>query len=82
MTSIAITKIISIKDVTELTGLSRSTIYEMLNPKSKYYDASFPGKVSLTINRVGWVASEINQWIESRIALRDQQPESLSPSEN
>lgn len=82
MTSIVMTKIISIKDVTELTGLSRSTIYEMVNPRSKYFDASFPKKVSLTINRVGWVASEINQWIESRIALRDQQAESLLPSES
>ena len=80
MTSIAITRIISIKDVINLTGLSRSTIYEMLNPKSKYFDASFPQKVSLTVNRVGWVASEINQWIESRIALRDQQTESLTTS--
>jgi len=69
---IAITQIINIKTVTELTGLSRSTIYEIINAKSQYYDATFPKKVNLTTCRVGWVASEINDWIEARIALRDQ----------
>mgnify|MGYP000853844023 CR=1 FL=1 len=72
MMTIAITQIINIKQVTELTGLSRSTIYEMINPKSDYYDVTFPKRVNLTTNRVGWVASEVNDWIESRIALRDQ----------
>ena len=72
MMTIAITQIINIKQVTELTGLSRSTIYEMINPKSDYHDPAFPKRVNLTTNRVGWVASEVNDWIESRIALRDQ----------
>ena len=68
---IAITQIINIDAVIELTGLSRSTIYELINSKSKYYDATCPKKVNLTVNRVGWVAKEVNDWIESRIALRD-----------
>lgn len=69
---IAITQMINITMVSELTGLSRSTIYEMMNPKSKYHEPAFPKKVSLTTNRVAWVASEINDWIQARIALRDQ----------
>ncbi len=68
---IAITQMLNITMVIELTGLSRSTIYEMINPKSKYYEPAFPKKVNLTTNRVAWVASEINDWIESRIAIRD-----------
>lgn len=72
MITININQIINIKMVSELTGLSRSTIYEMVNSKSKYYDATFPKQVNLTVNRVGWVAGEISEWIESRIALRDQ----------
>jgi prophage regulatory protein len=68
---IAITQIIDIDAVIELTGLSRSTIYELINSKSQYYDATFPKKVSLTVHRVGWVAKEVNDWIESRIALRE-----------
>lgn len=69
---IAITQMINISMVSELTGVSRSTIYEMMNPKSKYHEPTFPKKVNLTTCRVGWVASEINDWIESRIAVRDQ----------
>lgn len=72
MITININQIINIKMVSEITGLSRSTIYEMVSSKSKYYDATFPRQVTLTVNRVGWIAGEINDWIESRIALRDQ----------
>ena len=74
---IAITQMLNINMVIELTGLSRSTIYEMMNPKSKYHEPTFPKKVNLTTNRVAWVASEINDWIQSRIALRDQPQENL-----
>ena len=34
-------RILNIKAVIEITALSRSTIYEMINPKSNYYDANF-----------------------------------------
>ena len=67
--TVTITQMINIKTVTELTGLSRSTIYELMDPNS---NPAFPKKVNLTTNRVGWIASEINDWIESKIALRDQ----------
>lgn len=79
MMTIAITQIINIKLVIQLTGLSRSTIYEMLKPKSKYYDPTFPKKVELTVGRVGWVAKEISDWIDSKVALRGQaEPPSAS----
>ena len=35
-------RILNINAVIELTALSRSTIYELINPKSKYYAVSFP----------------------------------------
>ncbi|TEU28526.1 helix-turn-helix transcriptional regulator [Alkanindiges illinoisensis] len=72
MMTIAITQIINIKLVIQLTGLSRSTIYEMLKPKSKYYDPTFPKQVELTVGRVGWVAKEISDWIDSKVAAREQ----------
>jgi predicted DNA-binding transcriptional regulator AlpA len=40
-------KIIRLKRVIELTGLSRSTIYDRINPKSKRYDISFPKSIKL-----------------------------------
>lgn len=63
-------KIINIKQVIEFTGLSRATIYNLLDPKSEYYDPTFPKQVQLTTNRVGWSAFEINEWIESKLAQR------------
>lgn len=69
-TNFVMNKIINIKQVVESTGLSRATIYSLLDPKSDYYDPTFPKQVRLTTNRVGWSAFEINEWIESKLAQR------------
>ena len=65
-----IPQLLSIKDVGHYTGLSRSTIYEMVNEKSDRYDPTFPKKVQLTQVRVVWVASEIAEWINEKIEAR------------
>ncbi len=65
-----IPQLLSIKDVISYTGLSRSTIYEMINENSNRYDPTFPNKVQLTQVRVVWVASEIAEWINSKIEKR------------
>ena len=65
-----IPQLLSIKDVSKYTGLSRSTIYELINEKSDRYDPGFPKRVQLTTGRVAWVADEISQWIESKIEAR------------
>ena len=63
-------QLISIKEVIKFVGVGRSTIYEMMDEYSPYYDPTFPKKANLTAGRVGWSAWEINQWIESRLAGR------------
>lgn len=63
-------QIINLKQVILFTGISRATIYTMMDPKSKYYDKTFPKQVQLTIGRVGWSAFEIHQWIESKLNSR------------
>lgn len=65
-----IPQLLSIKDVGSYTGLSRSTIYEISNEKSDRYDPTFPKKVQLTQVRVVWVASEIAEWINTKIDQR------------
>ncbi|CAA0155936.1 hypothetical protein AB945B12_00243 [Acinetobacter baumannii] len=69
-TTFVMNKIINIKQVIEFTGLSRATIYSLLDPKSDYYDPTFPKQIRLTKNRVAWSALEINEWIESKLAQR------------
>lgn len=53
--------------VLKKTGHSRSTLYNILNPHSKYHDPSFPKQVRLGLSSVAWVESEIDDWLEGRI---------------
>ncbi len=48
------------------TGLSRSTIYDKLNPKSPRYDSTFPKPISLGLRAVGFAESEIHTWLEAQ----------------
>lgn len=63
-------QLINIKQVIEFTGVCRSTIYEMMDEDSPYYDPTFPKKVTISQKRIGWSAWEINQWIEAKLANR------------
>lgn len=54
-------KILRLPAVKSLTGLSRSTIYLWVEGKS------FPEPINLGTRAVGWVESEITQWIDQRI---------------
>ena len=56
-----------ISDVTKITGISRSYLYQL----SK--EGLFPKSVSLISGgtSVAWVASEVQDWIDTRIAERD-----------
>ena len=64
-------QLISIKQVMEIVGVGRSTIYEMIDKNSPYYDPTFPKKVKITQNRIDWSAYEIHQWIENKLANRE-----------
>lgn len=69
-TPVMMPQLISINEVMKYTGLSRTSIYRMNDETSKSYDATFPKKVQLSEVRVAWVASEIAEWINSKIASR------------
>lgn len=71
-------RILRLKQVVEKTGLSRSTIYDRIDPKSKRYDDSFPKPIKLSGNKdgagaVGWLESAVNHWIRQRYQLQVQQ---------
>ena len=48
-------------EVMARTSLSRSTIYDLIRK------GQFPSQVNLGPRAVGWVANEIEDWIEARI---------------
>ena len=41
-------QLINIKQVVEIVGVARSTIYEMMDENLPYYDPTFPKKVKIT----------------------------------
>jgi prophage regulatory protein len=59
---------IRIKQVVEITGLSRGYIYDLTRT------GRFPKAVSLVPggNSLAWIATEIEDWVNERIAERDQ----------
>lgn len=60
-------KIIRLPEVIQRTGLSRSTIYLLVSKNN------FPKHIPLGLRCVGWLESEINEWIDSRAISRSQQ---------
>lgn len=60
-------RVLRLKQVLDRVGLSRSTIYERMNPASPRYDSSFPKPIKIGSSAIGWLESSINKWIESRL---------------
>ena len=59
-------RILRMTELTALLGISRSSIYEKLNPKSRYYDADFPKPIRLGAASVGWRSTSVDEWLASR----------------
>ena len=56
------TKILRISQVKQQIGLSRSTIYQRISK------GLFPRPISLGLRAVGWLESDLEDWIAERIA--------------
>ncbi|QUM86151.1 AlpA family transcriptional regulator [Moritella sp. 28] len=55
-------KIIRLPEVKNKTGLSRSSIYLRMS------NDEFPQSISLGSRAIGWLESDINEWLEDCIA--------------
>lgn len=58
-------KILRQKQVSDATGLPRSTIYKYIA------DGVFPKPIPLGDRCVGWLESEVQEWISLKIKERD-----------
>ncbi|MCG7589579.1 MULTISPECIES: AlpA family transcriptional regulator [unclassified Halomonas] len=67
--------LLRLKQVIAITGLSRSSIYSMLDEDSSSYDPDFPKQVKIGKKSVAWVENEVDQWIVKRIAARQMKKE-------
>ena len=56
-------RILRLKSVMALVGLSRSSIYNAIARNE------FPRQISLGARSVGWLESEIHDWLQRRVAI-------------
>jgi len=57
--------IIRVEEVCRRTGVSRSTIYRMMER------GEFPKAHSVSSGTVGWNAAEVSRWIAAKLGLPD-----------
>ena len=60
-------RIMRLKEVIEKTGLSRSTIYNLIS------QGKFPKQIDLGARSVGWVDTEIEEWLLAKMEVRDKE---------
>lgn len=60
-------KLIKLNTVISVTGLSRSHIYALGQ------QGSFPKPIKLSERSSAWIEAEVQEWIDSRIVLRDEE---------
>lgn len=62
-------RIIRLPELTRLIGRGRSSVYDILNPRSPRHISDFPRPVRLgntTRSAVGWHQDEVLTWLDSR----------------
>ena len=55
-------RLLRLPDVEAVTGLKHTTIYK------KMAEGGFPPRVRLGVRAVGWLESDIERWIQERVA--------------
>jgi prophage regulatory protein len=63
--------LLSKKQVTEMVLYGSAHIDRLENEESPYYDPSFPKRVKIGNNRVGWLKAEVEDFIRSKLEQRD-----------
>ncbi|HEH8515171.1 TPA: AlpA family phage regulatory protein [Pseudomonas aeruginosa] len=63
-------QIIRLSQLTQMLSISRSCVYDWLNPKSPRHDPSFPKQVRLSGRKsggaVGWRLESVIAWLNNR----------------
>ena len=59
--------ILRLPEVSQATGLSRSTIYRLVQT------GNFPPPLKLTTRTIGWYSTDIDTWISARAATSKDQ---------
>ena len=62
MTTTTTDRLLRLREVLEITGLGRSTIYRYLKRRSSSFP-DFPQPLRIGVRAVGWRESEIEAWL-------------------
>ena len=57
-------KFMKLKEVIQITSLSRATIYRLIQ------EGEFPKQIPLSGRSVAWLEEEINEWMQQKLANR------------
>ena len=55
-------RVLRLPEVIERTGISRSLIYRLIK------EGNFPKQIHTSKRTSSWIESEVNEWLDSRIA--------------
>ena len=64
--------VLRVNDIARVMGVSRATIWNWANPKSRLYCPDFPKPIKLSANITGWISSEIEEYIGQLAAKREE----------
>lgn len=63
-------QILRLEQVCSIISLSRSAVYDRLDPKSPRHDRAFPKQIQLGSRSVGFLESEVQAWLQARVDAR------------
>lgn len=67
-------RLLRIRDVNRITGLSRTHIYRLMKA------GAFPRSISLGPKTTSWLESEVTAWVDAQVAARDAGSAAVSSS--
>jgi len=59
-------QMLRIKHLQQILKISRSSIYYKLNPKSPYFDPTFPRPIKLGKSTTAWSTQSIQTWLNEK----------------
>ena len=63
--------LLSKKQLSAMILYGSAHIDRLENEDSPYFDPTFPKRVKIGNNRVGWLKSEVEAWLQAKIEQRD-----------
>jgi prophage regulatory protein len=54
-------RLLRFKQINEMTGLPKSSVYALIKK------GEFPSPIPITPQTVGWISTEVSEWIASRV---------------